>query len=80
MFTSHAQKRLQQRGISIEKVEAVLLYGEEFHVNNSTSYKKTKVSEAMMLSDGVKPSFVDECRGIYVVCSGSTIVTVCHKH
>lgn len=80
MISCHAQKRLQQRGISISKVEAILRYGQEYHVKKATSYTNTKESEKMMIDDGLSSSFADACRGIYVVCNGPTVITVAHKH
>lgn len=80
LLTCHAQKRLQQRGISVASVEAILLYGKEYYLGKSTSYMNTKESEKMMFSDGIPSSFVDGCRGVYVVCDGQIVITVCHKH
>lgn len=80
MLTTHAQKRLQQRGISIKQIDAILLYGEEKEVNNATSYFNTKASEHEMLSDGFNPNFVDLCRGLYVICKDSLVLTTCHKY
>lgn len=80
MLTTHAQKRLQQRGISKKQMNAILFYGEEREVNDATSYFNTKTSEHEMLSDGFNPNFVDLCRDVYVVCKDSLVLTICHKY
>ena len=79
MITCHAQKRLQQRGITPAMLNAVLCYGEETYSKNVISYSCSKGSVGFMLSDGFDLKFVERCRGIYVVCRESLVITVCHK-
>lgn len=79
MITCHAQKRLQQRGITPAILDAVLCYGEEAFLKNATSYSCSKESVGLMLSDGFDLKFVERCRGVYVVCRESLVITVCHK-
>lgn len=79
-LTKHAQKRLQQRGITLEQLIMVFIYGAYKNSRKCISYFTTKESERLMLSDGLSIDSVDKCKNIYVIANGSLIITICHKY
>ena len=79
MFTHHAEKRARQRGISWDQVNAVMTYGKENNCKGCLSYAHEEKMEKQMQADGLPPALISKCRGLYVICNGDTIVTVCHS-
>jgi hypothetical protein len=80
MYTKHAVTRIQQRGISYQAVEAIIDYGVESQRNGGHVYLCTKSVMGSMLHAGLKPAFVERCKGLYVVIQNGIIKTVAHKH
>lgn len=79
VLTDHAQKRMKQRGISLQQLDAILNYGDERFVHGSVSYFHSLKSENEMKNEGYTPSNIEKCRGVYAVCNGEVIITVCHQ-
>ncbi len=77
-LTKHAKKRLRQRGISLEQLIYVFIYGACKKSKGLASYYYTKESGKLMLADGIPFNLVDKCRGIYIIAKGALIITICH--
>lgn len=76
--SSHAQKRMQQRGIKKETVEAILLHGDKRqHVGGSTSsifLSKRRVGQ-LSKSGKIKSSLIERAANIIVLTAEEMIVT-----
>jgi len=73
-LTDHAQRRMSQRGLSEDAIDAALTYGREVRTRGAVIYAIGKKDVRKHLADGVD---LRAFEGIQVVCvSDGTILTV----
>ena len=85
-YTKHAQKRLQQRGITDLTVRLICKYGKRSYKNGGESYCINKNSRLRLEKDLKKRLSSREYRKVikhldcYVIISGGEILTVAHRN
>ncbi|MBZ0330999.1 DUF4258 domain-containing protein [Halomonas sp. ANAO-440] len=82
-YSDHAQKRLQQRGITDLEVELILMYGSEIHQGDGCVYSRIDRDAFKRLERDLKRVHqkIDSLRRKFVVISDtSTVVTTGHEY
>ena len=72
-ITKHAEKRMQQRGISVSDIDMILEHGKEIEGNGI--FMTNKRSEKLIQSFKKKIAAVERLRNTKVVVDGDTIVS-----
>jgi hypothetical protein len=77
IFSHHAEKRLQGRGVTKDDVSSVILYGEEIHRGDGdTAYFMSRNSVETALRQGVDLSNLEN---FYVVVSNDSVVVTVYR-
>jgi hypothetical protein len=79
-LSTHANKRMQQRGIKEQILDTLLAYGDYQHKCGADIYHASISACKEMIAEGVNPQVMDKLNGLYAVVVNDTIVTVSHKH
>lgn len=82
-YSAHAQKRLQQRGITDLEVELILMYGSETHHDDGCVYSKIDRDDFKRLERDIKKVYqkLEKLRHQFVVtANGCTVVTAGHEY
>jgi hypothetical protein len=75
MLTKHAQSRIQQRGMSLQIIEDLLLAGCETYSKGASLYHGTDFCVRLLIAEGRKRSSAEAVRGKYIVCREGTVIT-----
>ncbi|MBT1443655.1 DUF4258 domain-containing protein [Shewanella sp. JM162201] len=78
MYTSHVEKRMQQRGFSSADIDLIVNHGVEKISSGSSVYTLTKKIANRLVSEGYELAQVDRCKSSYVVVSDGLLITVAH--
>ena len=79
MLSEHAICRMQQRGIKLNVVNAVIEFGEEYFCPKGILYLCSKKSIRKLLNCGVPTSQTKRYKGVYVVIQDGLVQTVGHR-
>lgn len=75
MLTHHAKTRMQQRGISLQVIEDLLLAGHETYCKGAYLYHGTDACVRSLIVAGRKTASAEAVRGKYIVCIEGNVIT-----
>ena len=82
ILSTHARARMQQRGISSERVERLLAFGCEVHGGHGGTivYFDHAARRRARLARAMSQGELDRLSGMYVVLAGGVVTTVGHRY
>jgi hypothetical protein len=75
MLTKHAQTRIQQRGMSLQMIDDLLLAGSEIYRHGAAIYHGTDACVRTLIAEGRKPSSAEAVRNKFIVCIEGNVIT-----
>lgn len=79
IITSHAQARMQQRGIALQVVETLALYGRRRHAKGAVRIDFDKRARARVRQALSLASMPDHLFNTYLVMNGDKLISVGHR-
>lgn len=82
ILSTHARARMQQRGISTERIERLLAFGCEVHGGHGGTivYFDHAARRRAQLARAMSRGELDRLSGMYVVLAGGVVATVGHRY
>ena len=75
MLTKHAKTRMQQRGMTLQMINDLLLAGSETYCNGAAVYHGTDTCVRTLIAEGRKPSSAEAVRNKFIVCIEGNVIT-----